>query len=171
MKSLEKAIAEIECSVQDSRLGLGDDLFQFLSRLTPMVNVDLLIKNYEGEILLTWRADDFYGPGWHIPGGVVRFKELFENRISAVAANELGTEVVFSETPIMVQQALHADRDTRGHFISLLFECALKAPPDYRKKYVSGTPKHGEWMWHRSLPSDMIKVQRQMYGKLFEIER
>ena len=167
MGNLKKAIAEIEPFIQDPHLGLGDDLFQFLSRLTPMVNVDLLIRNDEGEILLTWRSDDYYGPGWHIPGGVVRFKELFEDRISAVAANELGTEVVFEEIPALVQQTLHTDRDTRGHFISLLFECALKAPPDHRRRYLSGTPKQGEWAWHNSLPPNMIKVHRKMYGKIF----
>lgn len=41
-----------------------------------MVNVDLLIKNVSSnETLLTWREDEYYGPGWHVPGGIVRFKE------------------------------------------------------------------------------------------------
>jgi colanic acid biosynthesis protein WcaH len=71
---LDKAMA----SVTDAQKGLPQELFYFVSQLTPMVNVDLLIKNQKGQTLLTWRDDQFYGSAWHIPGGIIRFKESFE---------------------------------------------------------------------------------------------
>ena len=46
-----------------------------------MLNTELSLK----EILLTWRDDKFYGPAWHIPGGVVRYGETLENRVHLVA--------------------------------------------------------------------------------------
>ena len=58
-----------------------------------MINVDLLIRDDTDRTLLTWRHDAFYGPGWHVPGGIIRFKESAANRIAAVAQGELGTKV------------------------------------------------------------------------------
>ena len=55
-----------------------------LVELTPLVNVDLLIKD-SGRTLLTWRDDEFYGPGWHIPGGILGFKERALDRLAKVA--------------------------------------------------------------------------------------
>ena len=169
MDRLEKAMREIEQSVRNPRQGLGNSIFLFISRLTPMVNVDLLIRNEEDEVLLTWRSDDFYGPGWHVPGGVVRFKETFEERISLVAAEELGVEVNIEESPKPkgVQQVMHADRESRGHFVSLLFECTLCAPLDSHRQYLSGKPQHGEWAWHKYLPVDLIAVHKRIYDSLF----
>ena len=61
------------------------DRFLLVSQLTPLVNVELLIDDKEKGSLLTWRHDEFYGPGWHLPGGIVRFKELASTRIKKVA--------------------------------------------------------------------------------------
>ena len=68
---LEKAVELITHTCHDAKVGLVDSVFYMVSRLTPMVNVDLLIKNDANQILLTWRADRYYGPGWHIPGGIM----------------------------------------------------------------------------------------------------
>jgi len=78
---LSHHIDGIKAGIGDPRQGLPEELFLFVSELTPMINVDLLIKNDRNETLLTWRADNFYGPGWHIPGGIIRFKESASSRI------------------------------------------------------------------------------------------
>ena len=65
----------------DPKSGLGDELFLFVSSLTTIVNVDLLVYNKQGQFLLTRRNDPHCGVGWHVPGGCVRFKETFEERI------------------------------------------------------------------------------------------
>ena len=88
------SIDALENLVVDSRQGLPEDLFLFVTRLTPMINVDLLIRDGEGRTLLTWRDDGYdYSPGWHIPGGIIRYKECRGERVQAVAQKELGTSV------------------------------------------------------------------------------
>jgi colanic acid biosynthesis protein WcaH len=47
-------IREIESAAGDASRGLPEDIFLMTTRLTPMINVDLLIKTPEG-VLLTWR--------------------------------------------------------------------------------------------------------------------
>ena len=95
---LEEHIAAIESSIEDSRKRLPQPVFDFISRITPVVNVDLLIRNDRGEILLTWRHDELYH-GWHVPGGVVRFKERMADRVAAVARAEIGTDVSMKPEP------------------------------------------------------------------------
>ena len=91
--NIRSLIDSLESIIENPSIGLPVDIFLFASRITPMVNVDLLIRNEQGQTLLTWREDDFYGPGWHVPGGIVRFKEPIADRISAVASGELGTRL------------------------------------------------------------------------------
>jgi ADP-ribose pyrophosphatase YjhB (NUDIX family) len=142
----------------NARQGLPHEIFLMLSSLTPMINVDLLLRNSQGQTLLTWRDDEFYGPGWHIPGGIIRFKEPIADRIAAVAASELGCTVSFSEAPLLLREISNPDRDVRGHFISLLYNCNLVTPPVSTLKFSTGWPKNGQWMWHDRCPENLIKV-------------
>jgi len=162
MHSLKDAIEAIDAAVPDATRGLPEDVFYLVSRMTPMINVDLLIKNEAGATLLTWRADRYYGPGWHVPGGIVRFKERWEDRIAAVADGELKARVRFSATPVAVRQPMNPHRATRGHFISLLFPCTLETPPDERLRHSEGEPRNGAWAWHGRCPDDLIP-QHAMY--------
>ncbi|MBU1689248.1 MAG: NUDIX hydrolase [Gammaproteobacteria bacterium] len=156
---IQNLIELLEARIENPSQGLPEELFLFISRLTPMVNVDLLVKNMEKETLLTWRDDEFYGPGWHVPGGIVRFKEPLTSRIHAVAASELGASVEFRSEPLAVNEIMNAKRDTRGHFISLLYECRLTSQLDPDLEYKSGAIKNGEWAWHASCPKNLISVQ------------
>lgn len=81
---LGKIIDILESYIQNPANGLPKELFLFVSRITPLINVDLLIKNEHGHTLLTWRNDAYYH-GWHVPGGVIRYKEAIAERVKAVA--------------------------------------------------------------------------------------
>jgi len=162
--SLINLIDNLETSIADPSAGLPEDLFLFVSRITPIINVDLLVKNEPGGTLLTWRDDGYYPPGWHVPGGIIRYKETFADRISAVARTELGAEVDFNPTPLAINEVIHARRKNRGHFISLLYRCTLVSPPDEILHCKNSFPKPGEWKWHNECPGNIIKVH-EMYRK------
>lgn len=159
-----KTISSLEYLVRKPSKGLPEDVFLFVSKITPIINVDLLIKNKAGHTLLTWRNDGFYPAGWHIPGGIIRYKETIEDRVNAVATGELGANVKFKKNPLAINQVMHPTRRTRGHFISLLYECALTSSLDRNLKYKKGIPKPGEWAWHDQCPADLISVHG-MYRK------
>lgn len=151
-------VAGLYAALGPARDGLPQEVFFLVSRLTPLVNVDLLIRNENGETLLTWRQDEFYGPGWHIPGGIVRFKETFAERIAAVARNELGCTVEHDAAPVDLHEIMAPHRDVRGHFISLLFNCRLSSHPNEVLKFSGGMPLNGQWQWHDRCPPDLIAV-------------
>lgn len=159
MKSdLKYLFDEALTHIPDPKLGLPQEAFYFISQMTPMINVDLLIKNKKGQTLLTWREDEFYGPAWHIPGGIIRFKEHIETRLNKVAEIELGCSIKFNPEPITVSSLINNTRDIRGHFISLLYLCEVTREPDMAKKCISNQPTQGQWKWHDASPSNLLSV-------------
>ncbi|MDD5600039.1 MAG: hypothetical protein PHV82_18990 [Victivallaceae bacterium] len=154
---MKKNITEIESRIPDARKGLPEEVFLLISRLTPLVNVDLLIKNEKDQTLLTWREDDFFLPGWHIPGGIIRYKECAAERIRAVAADELGCGVRFGNNPLAVNEIMIREKN-RGHFISLLYECILCGSPDAKLEYKGNALKNGQWFWHDRCPDNLLEV-------------
>jgi len=152
------AISPLEAALGDPHAGLPEEVFLFASRITPLINVDLLIQNDSGRTLLTWRDDEFFGQGWHIPGGIIRYKETCADRIRACALQELGAEVSFDATPLLVLETIRPHR-SRGHFISLLYRCRLRTPLDESLRAGdSHVPAAGAWRWHKGAPSDLLEV-------------
>ena len=140
---------------------LGEEIFLWISSITPMVNVDLLIKDDKGRVLLTWRDKMYhFKPGWHIPGGVIRYKESIFKRIEKVAQQELGAEITWNPEPLAIKEFIFPELKERGHFISFLFECELLSPPDERLRYKGGKPKPGEWKWFSKCPENLFAVHK-----------
>ena len=152
-------IAALEAAIGDPSNGLPADVFEFVSRMTPLVNVDLLIQDDRGRTLLTWRDDEFYGPGWHVPGGIIRYKETSSERVKACALDELGADVDLDEAPIFIVESI-AQQSTRGHHISLLFRCRLRGEPDQERRADDRLPRNGDWRWHEGCPADLLEEQR-----------
>lgn len=157
--SKKKMICLLESLIKDPTQGLPEDIFLFVSRLTPMINVDLLIKNEQNQTLLIWRDDGYWTPGWHIPGGIIRYKEKILDRIKAVAKCELGAAVECKEVLLSMCEIIGLVQKNRGHFISLLYECTLVSMPDEHLRFKGGVPRSGEWMWHNTCPDNLVTVQ------------
>lgn len=159
MTNLEDAVREIERAAVHPEIGLPDEVFRLVTKLTPMINVDLLIKNESGETLLTWREDSLCSPGWHIPGGIIRFQEPIEHRIHAVAQSELHTDVIFEAEPLKVTEFILPNQAYRNHFISLLYRCRLIGPvPESLHCKDLSHPGNGEYAWFAASPANLLKV-------------
>ena len=157
-----REVKEILSRIGDPKKGLPEDLFLFVSQLTPMVNVELLIKDPKKGTLLTWRHDEFYGPDWHLPGGIIRFKEHAKTRVEKVAKKELGATVSFLDKPIEINEIMNQDRDIRGHFLSLLYVCELTSSLKNENKFDKNYPKNGDWCWFKDCPENLI-YQHEVY--------
>ena len=157
-----EAIKFLEKQIQNPSSGLPEEVFLFISRITPMVNVDLLIKDENGRTLLSWRNDQYAGAGWHLPGGIVRFKEKLETRLLRVAEKEIGSVVEFDPVPLAVNQVI-CKHNTRGHFVSILYKCFLSNKFIPKNTGLTKTDK-GYLRWHDSCPENLVKVH-EMYRK------
>lgn len=141
--------------------------FEYLSTQTPIVNVDLLIKNKKDQVLLSWRDDHlFYG--WHLPGRCVRFKETLSDAVKQCSLLEIGWGLSFDPHPILIQEDISAERDIRGHFISFLFLCyydidTLPLSINVNKKESD----NGYLNWFDSCPDNLLECQKKNYEKYF----
>ena len=161
---VQEAIAVLDRVASEAEDGLPEELFLFVSRVTPLINVDLLIQDGKKRTLLTWRDDGRFGRGWHIPGGVIRYKERAADRIQRCSQEEIGASVDHEPAPIVIIETTEDQRD-RAHFISLLYRCTLKGEPDPKRR-AGANPQVGEWQWHSGCPEDILPVQR-VYQEYF----
>ena len=158
------AISILDKNVDNPTEGLPDEIFYYISRTTPLINVDLLIKDEIGRTLLAWRDDKYAGKGWHIPGGIIRHKETMENRILEVVKNEIGVKVEYNNKPIAVNEMIHLDKTDRSHFISILYKCFLSSSFVPTNEGLD-IDKPGYLMWHDECPKDLLKFH-EMYREL-----
>jgi|19_taG_2_1085344.scaffolds.fasta_scaffold16280_3 colanic acid biosynthesis protein WcaH len=158
--------------------GLPEDILFLVSRMTPIVNVDLLVKDEHGNTLLSWRDEKTdienkdtdwpgCGTGWHLPGSIVRYKEKLTDRVEKCMESELGVVIPFKKNPI-ANHELILDHKTRGHFISFLFSCQVNRNSfiDYKKIEVG---QSGHLVWHKNCPDDLIKLH-DIYRNLIYYE-
>ena len=171
-----KAVNELREMKIDAHHGLPEELFLFISGIMPIPNVDLMITNEKKQLLLAWRQDSFFGEGWHIPGGCIRYGESMLERVQKTAMEEIGTQVIVNKEPIVVKDVLRGDRDglkypnERGHHITILFDCKL--PPDFEidnnKKKENDV---GYLKWFDVVPDNILKVHDVYKEILKEWER
>ncbi len=162
--NITDAIAILEEQVPNPSMGLPDELFYYISKTTPLVNVDLLIKDEKGRILLSWRNDQYCGKGWHVPGGIIRIKETLETRVKKVAETEIGVNnISFDTNPIALNQIINPEHDIRSHFISILYKCFLPSTFNPENKGLSNEDS-GYLMWHDFCPDNLLKFH-EIYRK------
>ena len=159
---MHDCLAFLDSQIANPSVGLPKEIFYFISRNTPMVNVDLLIKDENGRTLLGWRDDQFAGMGWHVLGGIVRFKENLADRVRKVAETEIGVAVEFDPEPVAVNPVI-CKHDNRGHFISILFKCFLYGKYVPNNKGLSNQDP-GFLQWHDVCPKNLVRVH-EMYKK------
>jgi len=165
--NLNEALKILEKLHTNSSSDLPFCVFSYISKITPLINVDLLIKDEKGRTLLSWRNDDFAGTGWHIPGGVIRFKETFDIRIKKVAEQEIGAKVSYDPVPLTVVEMIHPTRAFRGHAISLLYRCFLSGSFVPGNKGLS-RKDNGYLRWHDKCPANLIISHKQEYKTFIE---
>lgn len=167
---LNSKLFQIKQQIPNPTQGLPEEVFEFVTTLTPMVNVDLLIKDDTGRILLAWRDDEYCGRGWHIPGGIIRYKETTEERIQKTALKELGTEIKILKGPVEIHE-IFMPQEVRGHFISLLFECRIPEEYILSKELLwdETIAKTGTLKWHDKKP-ELVRGQEEVYAHIFSTE-
>ena len=142
LEALEALLAKVS--------GRGGDLpwplFRFVTEVAATVNVDLLVRDEAGRVLLAWREDPF-GAGWHVPGSIIRHREEVAHRIAACAREEFGCELQVDPAPVAVVQIF----DDRGHSVSLCHLARLRGVP-VRVSGEEHAPAAGDLRWFAGPP-------------------
>lgn len=166
-----QAIETLRAMRYDASGGLPQELFLLVSALVPLPNVDLLVVNERGQLLLSRRNDPYFPQGWHIPGGCMRYGEDFHQRILATARKELGCDVTSDPEPVAVRNILRGPNpqldhpNERGHNVAILFRCYL--PKGYCIDNGVKTPDdNGYLRWFETIPEDFLAIQQAYFDVL-----
>jgi len=142
-----KQLSSLLKKIDNPHEGLPQPVFDKLINIVPFVACELIIVGKKG-MLLTWREDKWF-KGWHFPGGLLRFRESFDERIQKVAFNELGIHI----KNYKLLFPINFTEGSRGHAVSVVFLCTTDM-----------TPTDGRFF--KKIPEDIIECHRELWEKV-----
>ncbi|RLL35845.1 GDP-mannose mannosyl hydrolase [Acinetobacter cumulans] len=71
---------------------LPNETFKSVIQHTPLISIDLIVRNEQGEVLLGNRVNAPAKGYWFVPGGRVRKNETLDNAFVRLVREELGIE-------------------------------------------------------------------------------
>ncbi|MHC4758994.1 MAG: GDP-mannose mannosyl hydrolase [Planctomycetota bacterium] len=122
--------------------------FERIVELTPLVSIDLLLRNSEGEYLLGYRKNETAKGSWFDPGGRIKKDERLSEAFKRITADELGTELDFGDAELVgvyehIYDTNFAEKEGFGtHYVVIAYEVPVSIE-------VEGLPmdQHSEWRY------------------------
>ena len=146
----------------DKSRRLTDEEYKFIFSRVPRLCLDFIIIK-DNKIILSKRDIEPYKGFWHLPGGMVRYKESFDDAAERILQDELGVSstnkelIGFIEFPEEVNEnGLHV------HSVSIVFKTKL----DEGK--IRGSKQAGEVDFFESLPEGVIPAQNKFLEEHWE---
>lgn len=144
---------------------LPESEFLYISSRTPLINVDMLILDEYGDVLLSWRDDEYCGTGWHIPGGIIRHGETMKERLEITAEREIDFIPVFENSPCKITE-IFLEQEYRNHFISHLFIGRCNRTD---VKMVDQPFSPGDLQWFDHYPKEGIVYSQGPYREYLKL--
>ncbi|MBB5390873.1 MULTISPECIES: GDP-mannose mannosyl hydrolase [unclassified Herbaspirillum] len=146
-------------------MNLSADDFALVIQSTPLVSIDLLVRNERNEILLGYRRNRPASDCWFVPGGRIRKGETLKDAVRRIARVELGVEPASWELSGAFDH-IYADnalgREGFGsHYVALGCHCSL--PPGSR---IVPDAQHSELRWwplDKLMQSPLVHVNTKRY--------
>jgi len=125
---------------------LEKELFSSIIENTPLISIDLIIKDSEGKILLGQRINKPAKNSWFVPGGRIYKDEKIEDAFKRITKDEIGKEFDISNSSFKgVYQHFYDDNvfndNFSTHYIVLGFELVIK------EELSLGTIQHEKYKW------------------------
>ena len=145
---------------------LSESTFQTIIGATPLVSIDLIVKNTQGEVLLGYRTNRPAQGYWFVPGGRVQKNERLDKAFLRLTKAELGVSIPRSAATFMgVFEHLYDDsafdEAVSTHYVVLGYELELDINLDELPK-----EQHNQYCWVASdalLSRDDVHVHTKWY--------
>ena len=147
---------------------LNDADFLRIIEATPLVSIDLILRNAHGEVLLGRRANRPAQGLWFVPGGRIRKNERVNEALLRISRRELGMEI--SQAKLLgVFDHLYPDNflgapDVSTHYVVLGMEAMWPAGAS-----VQADDQHDEFKWWtvaEILAADAVHENTKAYFRL-----
>lgn len=145
---------------------LSESTFQTIIGATPLVSIDLIVKNAKGEVLLGYRTNRPAQGYWFVPGGRVQKNERLDNAFLRLTKAELGVAIQRASATFMgVYEHLYDDsafdNAVSTHYVVLGYELELDISLDALPK-----EQHNQYAWmacDELLSRDDVHVHTKWY--------
>ncbi|MCG6405522.1 GDP-mannose mannosyl hydrolase [Vibrio fluvialis] len=126
---------------------LNDKTFKTVVASTPLVSIDLVIRNSDNQILLGLRTNRPAQGFWFVPGGRICKDETFEQAFERLTKAELGQVVSWSKAQFMgPYQHLYnhnfSGTDFSTHYVVLGYQIVLDIDLD-----ALPVEQHNNYKW------------------------
>ncbi|MEZ9667160.1 GDP-mannose mannosyl hydrolase [Vibrio breoganii] len=146
------------------------DTFKTVVESTPLVSIDLIIRNSYGQVLLGERTNRPAQGYWFVPGGRILKDETFEVAFKRLTSVELGVELLLSSASFLGPYEHHYLDNISGdefstHYVVLGYEVTLDLE-------LSDLPseQHGSYRWwgvDELFESELVHQNTKDYFKSF----
>lgn len=110
---------------------MDDRRFLEIIDATPLVSIDLVVRNERGQVLLGKRVNRPAQNFWFVPGGRIRKNERVKDAFGRIFQAELGLAFPFEEARLLgaydhiYDDNFAGDPNINTHYVVLAFACAL----------------------------------------------
>ena len=148
--------------------------FKTVIKSTPLVSIDLIVRNNDNEILLGERTNRPAKKAWFVPGGRILKDETLDTAFKRLIRDELGLFQVEPKFKGVYQHFYDdnfSDEDFSTHYVVLAFEInfdgdLLSLPTEQHCEYKWFTEsalllndnvhKHTKWYFQRDKEADRL---------------
>ena len=123
---------------------LSNELFQTVITHTPLISIDLVVRNSSGEVLLGLRSNKPAKGFWFVPGGRIYKDEPLDKAFARLTKLELGQSIPRGEATFLgVYEHFYQDNyfgeEFTTHYVVLAYELAIQTcdclPHEQHEKY------------------------------------
>ena len=112
---------------------LEKNLFKSVIQNTPLVSIDLVVLNADGQALLGERLNRPAKGFWFVPGGRILKNESLANAFKRLTLDELGTEFAIEQATLQGPHDHFYDDNVFGnefttHYVAISFVIKLTQP-------------------------------------------
>ncbi|KQC99348.1 GDP-mannose mannosyl hydrolase [Acinetobacter soli] len=141
---------------------LPDQVFKTVISSTPLISIDLVVRNNQNQVLLGKRLNAPAKGFWFVPGGRVQKDETLDDAFIRLIKEELGTEVVVKRSEanfLGVYEHFYKenvfDYNTTTHYVVLGYEIYINDLKNDTLPYI----QNSEYKWFNErqlLTSDLV---------------
>jgi colanic acid biosynthesis protein WcaH len=139
--------------------GLSEEEFAEVTKNTPLVSIDLIVRNKQNEILLGLRKNDPARGYWFVPGGRICKDEELDHAFKRIAKNELKLDIERKDAELLgaydhiYPENKFGEKDFSTHYVAL----GHKIPNAYSLK-LSEDSQHSAYKWFKI--EDLLKDKK-----------
>lgn len=148
---------------------LAADKFRSIIELTPLVSIDLVVKNAQGKYLLGLRTNRPAKNFWFVPGGRIQKNESLAAAFKRLTKQELGKELSIEHARLLgpfdhFYEDCVFGCETSTHYVAIAYELTVDQ--------ITSLPnqQHSEYYWASIdeiiLKNDIHKNVKEYFKKV-----